>query len=69
MPTATLKERISDIVAGTNIGALLDNLRLITPDLQDRGLPDLATVQGQQEVDYSTESAYCFGQSASLEGR
>jgi len=51
MPATTLKQRISDIVAGTNIGAPLDNLRLITPDLQDRALPDLATLQGQQEIE------------------
>ena len=51
MPATTLKERVSDIVAGTDIGTPLENLRLITPDLQDRGLPDLATVQGQQEIE------------------
>src|SRR5438046_6573134 len=43
MPCATLKERINNIVAGTDIDHRLDNLRIITPDLKDRPLPDLAT--------------------------
>jgi len=51
MPGATVKERISSIVAGTDIAHPLDNLRIITPDLQDHALPDLATAAGQDLVE------------------
>jgi hypothetical protein len=51
MPCATLRERISNIVAGTDIGHPLDNLRIITPDLQNHGLPDLSTVTGQDLIE------------------
>jgi len=55
MPCATLKERISNIVAGTDIAKPLDNLRLITPDLQSHGLPDLATIAGQDLIEAHLE--------------
>ena len=51
MPGATVKERISSIVSGTDIAHPLDNLRIITPDLQDHALPDLATAAGQDLVE------------------
>jgi hypothetical protein len=51
MPCATLRDRISNIVAGTDIAHPLDNLRLITSDLQDRALPDLSTVAGQDLIE------------------
>jgi len=51
MPAATLRDRISNIVAGTDIAHPLDNLRVITSDLQDRALPDLSTVAGQDLIE------------------
>jgi hypothetical protein len=51
MPCATLRDRISNIVAGTDIAHPLDNLRVITSDLQDRALPDLSTVAGQDLIE------------------
>ncbi len=51
MPLCALKQRIMDIGAGFDIPAPLDNLRIITPDLQDRGLPDLSTITGQDEIE------------------
>ena len=57
MPGATVKERISSIVAGTDIDHRLDNLRIITPDLQDRPLPDLATPEGQALIEAKLDGA------------
>ena len=51
MPLSALKQRIMDIGAGFDIPAPLDNLRIITPDLQDRGLPDSSTITGQDEIE------------------
>jgi len=51
MPFSALHQRVSDIIAGTDIADPLDNFRIITPDLQDRGLPDLATIAGQDEIE------------------
>jgi len=49
LPATTLRERLAAVIAGaepTRIGGLKP-LRLITPDLQDYPLPDLATREGQ----------------------
>jgi putative DNA primase/helicase len=51
MPCSTLKQRISDIVAGTDIAHPLDNLRVITSDLQNHALPDLSTIAGQDLIE------------------
>ena len=40
-----------DVNAGFNIDHPLENLRVITPDLQDRGLPDLSTISGQDQIE------------------
>jgi putative DNA primase/helicase len=55
MPCSDLRQRVSDIIAGTDISQPLDNLRIITPDLQDRGLPDLATAEGQALIEAHLE--------------
>lgn len=47
MPAITLQERLSKIVA-MNEGIVAENLSIITPDLQQGGVPDLATLEGQQ---------------------
>ncbi len=55
MPFSALHQRISDIIAGSDCGQPLDNFRVITPDLQDRGLPDLATITGQDQIEAHLE--------------
>jgi hypothetical protein len=51
MPLISIKQRLEDVSAGMDIGVPLDNLHIVTPDLQTHGLPDLSTVSGQQEVE------------------
>jgi putative DNA primase/helicase len=54
MPGASLKERLSSMVRGfAGFAAMPDSqhLRIITPDLQERGLPDLASVEGQNAIE------------------
>lgn len=51
MPLSALQKRVFDIAAGMDIPRPLDNLRLITPDLQNRALPDLGTPAGQSLVE------------------
>jgi putative DNA primase/helicase len=49
LPAKTLQERLAMIVAGIEGGEPApDTLRIITPDLQERPIPDLATSQGQR---------------------
>ena len=55
MPFSSLHQRIMDIVAGSDSAKPLDNFRIITPDLQDRGLPDLATISGQDQIEEHLE--------------
>lgn len=50
MPASLLQERIRAF-DGFFPGQPLHPLRLLTPDLQERGMPDLATQQGQAAVD------------------
>jgi hypothetical protein len=59
MPCSTLKQRLEDIVAGTDIAEPLDNLHLITPDLQSHGLPDLATAAGQNVIEVALAEHKC----------
>ncbi len=49
LPASTLRERAAMILAGI-VGAEPepDMVRIITPDLQERPMPDLATSRGQQ---------------------
>jgi putative DNA primase/helicase len=47
MPISVLQERLATIVANNNLQAMSQNLRIITPDLQDLGIPDLSTAAGQ----------------------
>lgn len=58
MPASALQERLAAIatVAEETLPAD-DYLRLITPDLQPRGMPDLSTEEGQWLVDQYIEDA------------
>jgi putative DNA primase/helicase len=55
MPFSAPHKRVSDLIAGTDIGHPLDNLRIITPDLQVHGLPDLASITGQDQIEEHLE--------------
>jgi len=48
LPAKTLQERFAMVLAGLeNCEPAPDTLRVITPDIQDRAMPDLATLEGQ----------------------
>src|SRR5262249_3010954 len=49
LPASTLKERVAMVVAGMEGSESRANfLQLVTPDLQQRPMPDLATIAGQR---------------------
>lgn len=50
MPAATMQERLAAIVQASEYEAEPERLRIITPDLQPEGMPDLATAAGQETV-------------------
>ena len=51
MPAVAMQERLAGIVAASEKVAPTDFLRLITPDLQETGIPDLSDPGGQAAVD------------------
>lgn len=52
LPAATLREWLAMIVAGIEEGDLAPNaLKIITPDFQERAIPDLAMAEGQALVE------------------
>lgn len=56
MPLSALKQRVMDIGAGFDLPLPPENLKIITPDLQnERGLPDLSTICGQDEIEEHLE--------------
>jgi putative DNA primase/helicase len=51
MPARTLQERLAAIVAGNDVEPPEpDYLRILTPDLQDNSMPNIATREGQEAV-------------------
>jgi len=51
MPAITLKTRLAEIIASSNVSNFNpENLRILTPDLQEQGMPDISTVEGQNAV-------------------
>lgn len=48
MPASVLQERLAKIIVMAGDDHLSGNLNIITPDLQKFGMPDLATIEGQQ---------------------
>jgi putative DNA primase/helicase len=55
MPMSTIKKRILDVGAGFDTPIPPENLKIITPDLQDRDIPDLSTIYGQDEIEAHLE--------------
>ena len=52
MPAIAMQNRLTALVGGMSIPPhALENLFLITPDLQSRPIPDLSTVSGQAELE------------------
>lgn len=51
MPAAEMQHRLAEIVAGFKCEASPDFFRMLCADVTERGLPDLATVEGQRIFD------------------
>jgi putative DNA primase/helicase len=51
MPAAEMQKRLAAVVAGFEREAPSDNFRMLSADLIERGLPDLATPEGQRVFD------------------
>ena len=50
MPLGALQERLARIVQMHPVDQLPAPLHFITPDLQELGMPDLGTIEGQQQI-------------------
>jgi len=57
MPAVAMQERLAGIVAAVDKEAPPDFLRIVTPDLQEVGIPDLSDLSGQSLVDEQLEDA------------
>jgi putative DNA primase/helicase len=58
MPACSLKDRLASLLVGFAESSQIpdsQNLRIITPDLQERGLPDLASIEGQHAIEDELE--------------
>jgi len=52
MPLAVMQERLARIVNSAEEKVSIDdNLRIITPDIQNQGISDLSTLEGQQVIE------------------
>jgi hypothetical protein len=52
MPAVVLQERLARIVLMNGDKTIPSKLRIITPDLQPNGMPDLSTTEGQEMVNH-----------------
>ena len=51
MPAITIKERLAKIISNADIKEFNpENLQILTPDLQEQGMPDIATIEGQNAI-------------------
>lgn len=50
MPGASLKNRLEALIANSDADFDPENFRILTPDLQDGPMPDISTIQGQEEI-------------------
>lgn len=57
MPASALQERFMTILAGTERMMPAENFRLLAADLQERGIPSLASAEGQAFLDHEARSA------------
>lgn len=52
MPAVVLQERLAKIVLMNGDTSIPRRLRIITPDLQPEGIPDLSTIEGQEIINH-----------------
>jgi putative DNA primase/helicase len=58
MPASTMQERLATIVAGSDKEPPDENyVRIVTPDVQEHGIPDLGTEEGQASVNVLLDDA------------
>lgn len=57
MPAIALQERFASVIHNSSCEASPDNLQILTPDLQKRGMPDLSTLEGQRALEPLTGPA------------
>jgi len=55
MPGAALQKRLAVIIASSDTEAAPGMLRIITPDIQSGGMPDLSNLDGQALIDEAIE--------------
>jgi RecA-family ATPase len=61
MPANLLQERLAMIAASSDKDGLMSPLRILTPDMQEFGMPDLATMDGQQAIEqHVTDDIDCI---------
>ena len=51
MPAVAMQDRLASIIAGNEKTPPTDFLRLVTPDLQHHGVPDLSSSEGQEALE------------------
>jgi putative DNA primase/helicase len=51
MPACTMQERLAQIIRDNDAEAAPENFKILTPDLQKMGMPDISTSEGQQELE------------------
>jgi putative DNA primase/helicase len=51
MPAITIKEHLTTIISNADIKDFNpENLQILTPDLQEQGMPDISTIEGQNAI-------------------
>lgn len=56
LPASVLQQWVAEAVAAVGADEVGENLSLITPDLQEFGIPDLATLEGQAALSNHVEA-------------
>lgn len=51
MPACAMQERLTEIVKNSETKAAPDYFTLLTPDMQEMGMPDISTKEGQNEIE------------------
>lgn len=57
MPACTMQERLTRIVQDSDVKAEPNFFTLLTPDMQDIGMPDISTKEGQAEIEPFVQDA------------
>ncbi|RZI43209.1 ArsR family transcriptional regulator [Herbaspirillum sp. HC18] len=57
MPGASLQSRLTALIANSDSDFDPDNFKILTPDLQIGAMPDISTLQGQEEIYPLTQDA------------